>query len=299
VADAPATCAEVSRGFDEDPAGTASRQRAWLLIEQPGAWGPDALLESKLDAAVAQEIDRRRREAKVRVLLIRRGPGADDSGERRWVFVRSTPSDSVLGGGFFGDDDELVELDLGGMARGEVGLPTGMQGPLFAVCTHGRHDRCCADFGRPVVRALRTAGVDVWECSHIGGDRFAANLVAFPHGLYYARVTPATAVPLIQAYIGGRIVPDGFRGRASLPPPAQWAEIDLRRSLDLWDVDAVTYLGSRKDGAEVSVIFAIPDGSEHEVCVRVGQDDEPRLLSCRGNEGPVRSITPVSIRPVR
>ena len=27
----------------------------------------------------------------------------------------------------------------------------------------------------------------VWECSHIGGDRFAATMLLFPHGINYGR----------------------------------------------------------------------------------------------------------------
>ena len=45
------TCSSCSLAYDEDPGGTASRQRSWLLIEQPGAWGRNALLESKLPRA--------------------------------------------------------------------------------------------------------------------------------------------------------------------------------------------------------------------------------------------------------
>ncbi|HEY5696257.1 MAG TPA: hypothetical protein VIT01_02020, partial [Acidimicrobiales bacterium] len=84
------TCSSYSVGYDEDPGGTASRHRGWLLIEQPGAWGRNALLESKLPAEVAEAIDERRRDAGVRVLLIRRGPGPSSSDRRRWAFARTT-----------------------------------------------------------------------------------------------------------------------------------------------------------------------------------------------------------------
>ena len=292
------TCSSCSLGFDEDPGGTASRQRCWLLVEQPGAWGRNALLESKLPAEVATEIDRRRQEPAVRVLLIRRGPGAEVPERRRWVFVRATATDPAMGGGWFSDPAELLDLDLHGMASGEVPLSDAGPEPLVAVCTHGRHDRCCADNGRPVARRLRQAGVDVWECSHVGGDRFAANVVSFPHGLFHGRVTPASALPLVHAYADGRIHPAGFRGRAAWPPAVQQAEILLRRELGDWGVEALTLTSHEHDGPRHVVGFTV-GGTDHEVLVDVGVDPRERLLAC-SNSGPghPRVITEVSIRPV-
>lgn len=292
------TCSSCSLAFDEDPGGTASRQRCWLLIEQPGAWGRNALLESKLPTEVSAELDRRCQEAGVRVLLIRRGPGTEVPDQRRWVFARATVTDPVMGGGWFSDPAELLALDLHGMASGAVPVPDAGAGPLVAVCTHGRHDRCCADNGRPVARHLRQAGVDAWECSHVGGDRFAANVVSFPHGLFHGRVTPATALPLVHAYDDGRIHPAGFRGRAAWPPAVQQAEILLRHELGEWGVDALVLTSHDHDGARHTVRFTV-GGTEHEVVVDVGVADEPRLLAC-SNPGPGRPrvITEVSIRPL-
>lgn len=289
------TCSSYSVGYDEDPGGTASRHRGWLLIEQPGAWGRNALLESKLPAEVAEAIDERRREPGVRVLLIRRGPGPSTS-NRRWAFARTTATDPVLGGGWVSDPAELLDLDLAGMASGEVAVPNAGAGPLIAVCTHGRHDRCCADNGRPVARRLRKAGVDVWECSHVGGDRFAANVVSFPHGLYHGRVTPATALALVHAYAEGRIHPAGFRGRAAWSPAAQQAEILLRHELDDWGVEALELVGHDHDGDRHSVRFSV-GGDVHEVVVDVSIADHERLLACQNPAlGRPRVITPVSIR---
>ena len=102
-------------------------------------------------------------------------------------------------------------------------------GPLYLVCTHGRHDRCCALRGRPVAQALgRVEPERTWECTHIGGDRFAANVVVLPYGLYYGGVTPATAADLVAATERGEVVPDLLRGRSSSPVAVQTAEHHAR-----------------------------------------------------------------------
>ena len=63
----------------------------------------------------------------------------------------------------------------------------------------------------------------VWECSHVGGDRFAANVVAMPHGVYYGRVEPARVADLVAAHERAEALPDLVRGRSTAVPAAQAA----------------------------------------------------------------------------
>ena len=95
------------------------------------------------------------------------------------------------------DVRDVAALDLDALGHGRsVGLAP-VDTALFAVCTHGRRDPCCAERGRPLAAALSQAFPDqTWESTHIGGDRFAGNLIAFPHGFYFGRVDPAPGVAI-------------------------------------------------------------------------------------------------------
>ena len=202
-------CATESLARDEPQIGTASRVRRWLIVEQPGAWGRDALTESHLPPDVGKRLADHARSHRVRVLLARRpgdmrGDGtrrvflAHTGAERRWMERLDLPAD---------EPERLVDLELGPLAFPD---PPGIGAPcpngVMLVCTNGRHDPCCADKGRPVVRALAAAGVaDVWESSHVGGDRFAANVVSLPDGVYYGRVEPDEAADLVATHRTGTI----------------------------------------------------------------------------------------------
>jgi hypothetical protein len=63
-----------------------------------------------------------------------------------------------------------------------------------------------------------------WECSHIGGDRFAANVVVLPHSLFYGHVAAPRAVELAKLYDEGLAVPDLLRGSGAFTPPVQAAQ---------------------------------------------------------------------------
>ena len=79
--------------------------------------------------------------------------------------------------------------------------------------------------GRPVAAALAAAHPDrTWECSHVGGDRFAANVVVLPHALFYGHVPAARAVELVKQYDEGTVVPDLLRGSGAFIPAVQAAQ---------------------------------------------------------------------------
>ena len=120
-----------------------------------------------------------------------------------------------------GDIHEVHDLDVEALGAGRSPGLTPHPDPVFAVCTHGRHDTCCAERGRPVAAALAAAHPDLtWEVSHIGGDRFAANALVLPHGLYYGRLDEASVLDWRTRTWHGRLSLDHLRGRSGLGTPA-------------------------------------------------------------------------------
>jgi hypothetical protein len=227
----PGLCSMQARARGDSPVATASPAQRWVLIEQPGPWGREALLQSRFDATVATVLARRSRAENVRLLLVRRpGDRLADSG-RRWAYADSRPGREGLWWSVRSSDADLVDAPW----DGTVGEPA--RGPIYLVCTHGSHDACCALRGRPLARTLPAPGpADVWECSHLGGDRFAANLLVLPHGFYYAQV-PGDGAEVVTAHEHGRVALPWLRGRAGLPPAAQAAQHDARERLGLLGVD--------------------------------------------------------------
>jgi hypothetical protein len=165
------------------------------------------------------------------------------------------------------DPVELLTLGLSVLgAEAHPGVGEAVADPLHLVCTNGRHDPCCADLGRPVVRALRDAGVDVWECSHIGGDRFAANVVCLASGVYFGRVPPDEAARIVADHDAGTVDLDHYRGRSHLAPLVQAAEVLARRELGERRLDALGFRSWEHD-ADGAVVRLGLDGATAEVGV--------------------------------
>jgi hypothetical protein len=300
-------CATLSRALEEPQFGTASRVRGWVLLEQPGPWGREAVLESQLDRDLARALHRAAEAARVRLLLIRRsgrrrgpgdrlgGPPADrGAGKSTTCFLAHTSRrDRWLERRRLDDPAELLELDMAKVTAGErpgFGDPVGE--PVYLVCTNGRHDRCCATYGRPLALALAERHGDlVWESSHVGGDRFAGNLVCLPSGHYFGRGGPAEADRVLGLHHKGLIDLDHYRGCCIDPPTVQAAEWFARRATGLLGIDDLDLLGRERLEAGVEAVrFRLAGGGTLRVLLHAGRVDDPRPLTCHSTrpESPLR-----------
>lgn len=264
-------CSDESAARDEPLHGTASTVRRWIAVEQSGPWGPNALRESRLGPDASDALRALGRAAGARVLLIRRHGRYEQSGHQ--VRVAFTGRDRRwLEALHFESTDALLAHDFGALRRGRsVGGERLDHVELF-VCTHGKHDPCCARKGRAIAEALDSERRDrTWETSHIGGDRFAGNLLALPFGIYYGRVEPAQALRLAKRLDEGLLDLSHYRGRSSYPFAAQAAEWLVRQKLSLHAFGALTLEdhAENTDAADaVSVsTFRLSDGSRVQATV--------------------------------
>jgi hypothetical protein len=294
---APDRCSVQALVRGDSPVATAPPARRWLLVEQPGPWGRDALLESRFDRHVASRLATRARELGMRIQMVRRpGERLSDSG-MRWAVADTTPGVETVRWSTRTSDDELLQLPWDGSV-GEVStLPT------YLVCTHGAHDACCAVRGRPLARALPLSGapVDVWETSHLGGDRFAANVVVLPWGYVYGQV-PQDGAGLLAAHAAGEVALPWLRGRAGLVPAAQAAQHHAREELGLLGVTDLPPRGVRTLEAVVGgperfeVTLAGPDGDVVVIVESRLSDAAQRLTCAAARPGRWRTWHPLSLQ---
>ena len=200
--------------------------------------------------------------AAIRVLAIRR-PGRTPPAHRaEWALIDCRSGREAARWGSYESDAELLELPLDGSA----GEPT--QQLAYLVCTHSKHDTCCALRGRNVAMALHEVRPGlVWECSHVGGERFAANVLVLPTGLLYGRVLPFAAAEFVAAAEAGEVVGALLRGRIGLPPAAQAALAFAYEHLAVRQVDAVRLVHAQRvpDGQAI-VRLSGPHGLHRRHC---------------------------------
>jgi hypothetical protein len=231
-------------GTESSAASAPEASRAWLLIEHPGPWphqAAEAVLPAPLAAlvcaadALGVRVQMIRRPGRGRIGPVRSIYAGWTEGSQPWLRHAEWSSDASVAGR---RPDPVAALDLEKLAAGSApGFGSVAGEPVFLVCTHAQRSACCARWGGPLAQALaaRYPG-QVFQTTHVGGHRFAANLVILPHGLYYGPVGLDGAVAAIGAYQRGTVEPARYRGRAGQPKATQQAEHALlaeRGSLDV------------------------------------------------------------------
>jgi hypothetical protein len=273
-------CAELSLANAEPLAATASRVENWILVEYRGLWNRELLSGSVLSDALKEHLLAQLAALpRSRLLFVRRPDRRDHP--RYAVYFGSTPE---RGGRFhtleLDAHDDLVELDLAACLAGSASAGAPVDHPLLVVCTHGKRDRCCAKFGRPLYDELcAQAERDwVWQSTHVGGDRFAGNLVSLPAGLYFGRVERSDVWSLLDELLAGRIAMERYRGRSCYTFPEQAAEREVRELTGLKGIDDLRLLASERDGEGWRVRYRA-GAAEYDLDV-AAELGEPTYLTC-------------------
>lgn len=292
-------CAGASLLRDDPLPGTASTVRAFLLVEHTGAWGADALRDARLPDGLGPALTRAAAAARVRPLLVRRPDRRTHHDGLRVFAAWAHPSRPWLETTVVPDPHALLDLDLAALGAGRSPGLTPYDGTLLCVCTHGRHDACCAERGRPVAAALaRAHPEETWEVSHIGGDRFAGNALVLPQGLYYGRLDAVSALAVARGHAAGELDLEHLRGRSGFAMPVQAAELALRRQLGETRDAAVRLVSRTLEGDLTVAVFTVAS-VEWEVTVRTTLGDDPVQLTCRAvrdNPVPRHDVTGIRRR---
>lgn len=251
-------CSEVAWQQDAEPAGTAVHVDVWLLLEYPRAWRAKALEDNELSNEATRRLAELEDEAmqkgvRLRTQFIKQAASSDrveptvflcdNRGKRPLLLRGRLASYATI------ETLKVKDLLAGRIPRGEA-----VSQGIYLVCTNGQRDLCCARFGLPLYETLRVElGQRVWQTTHVGGHRFAPNLVCLPSSYVYAFVQPEIAADLTANHDQGILDLRRLRGRSCYPPAAQAAEIFLRRERDLRNLadvhiaannGALTYYGA-------------------------------------------------------
>lgn len=265
--------------------GTAARARFWVGLEQPGPWGSKAATQSRLDPEVGAALEQWCLDNGGRLLLLRAPGGEDDPNKLvRRVFVMG----NLAGVPWMGTTTITGPASLPGLLVGaDVAHATERPAvferhpAILTICTNARRDQCCALGGLSLVRGIVDEHPDqVWECSHLGGHRFAPTALLWPTGQVLGRLDASAAAEGLRLAERDLVWGAGSihdRGRSHIEPACQAAEAYVRSLLAPQAAEAISSrLGERPD----EVIVRHVDAREWKLTVTKEAVPGDRLVSC-------------------
>ena len=265
-----AYCSDLSLASGEPMLGTATQVDVWLLLEYKPSWRAKAVEDNDLAPGTKNWIDRTVAavEAKggmARVQFVRR-PELDTPLTTLFVAEAGTLR-RFQGEGYA----EIQHLDIDAAQMDEV------HDPRYFVCTNGQRDLCCARYGLPVYAELRAlVGGRAWQTTHLGGHRFAPNVLTLPQGAIYGRVF-VEDIPEFTTTIENRALSRRhLRGRAAYPPQAQVAETLVDGNLASIDGGAVTF-----ETADGFATVNVERGTPYEVIASCGKTETEAVVPLR------------------
>ena len=268
-------CSSVSREIGEPLAGTAPVATCWLIIEQAGPWGRQSLLDSHMDKDLGRALTDLAESSGVRILLARHPdrsertmlPTPKEDSHLRNVWISHTsPGATRMRHGLMSDLTVLTTWDFAAISRGALpAFGESTTEPLTLICTQSGRDSCCAIHGRALLaevisRVEPAERPTWWECSHIGGHRFAPTALSLPGGTVFGRLTPANMLRIHSDAKQGLLPTASYRGRSAFPPPFQVAEIAVREAAAVRERDSLDVLRV-VDGRPVPVNLTADFGS--------------------------------------
>lgn len=215
--------------------GTATRVDVWLLLEWRPPWGAKAVEHNDLPDTTRAWLDSvlamfAESGAMARAQFIRQGgaAGAAHNSDGLTLFVAVAGELFRCQGESIQDMERLdLRAALAGEPKGAAALER-VDEPHYFVCTNGQRDVCCARYGLPTYARLRErVGERAWQTTHVGGHRFAPNVLALPQGVLYGRVFETEVEAFVDTVEEGALSLPHLRGRCAYPPEAQAAEAKL------------------------------------------------------------------------
>jgi hypothetical protein len=281
-------CSDLGRENGAALIGTATWGDVWFLLEHVGRWGYKAFGESNLHKEVKEYLSAiRQSEHRVRVQLVKQPASSERQGVYFFI-AQISELDPRLYEFQLNSYEDLLDLDLLTYAAGEAGDSAHLRPePLFLGCVNGKRDKCCARYGLAAQKSMvKVAGDDVWQSTHIGGHRYAPNLLFFPHGVNYGRATPEETKVLVQAYQMGEIVLHNYRGRVCYPAPVNAAEYFWRAETGQRKLPGLRLEELAESGLDRwRVRFtSMPDGDTHSLEVERRHSEHTTFVSCRGDK---------------
>ncbi len=275
-------CSVQSQQIAQEIIGTApGKTTAWLFLEYTGNWSARSVDHNTLPTEVNDWLNQQAAQlSPSRVVFIKKS--SEKPAVLNFYLALTGEKEQQLFHFPVDTYSQLFDLDLSQVATDPAAFSRYLsEETLYLVCTNSKRDQCCAKFGLPIFQAMnQMGGVSAWQCTHLGGHRYAPVVGVYPAGLYYRVMTPEDGAELVASVGRGEIRLHGFRGRNCYSEPVQAADYFLRQQTSAVQLNQYRVESAEQVADNWVVVFRdTADQTTHTITLQASST-EPLMTSC-------------------
>ena len=296
-------CSNYSLNINESPIGSASNFDKYLLIRVPTPWKSEITESEKFPKKIKSLLEKNPNLLETTKILGFNTENKYDDIDKTHIILFAKPKKSLENFSkfeFLSDQKNLEELILNLLNSNYENHPSKINqnnnSRDLLICTHGARDTCCASIGYPIYEKIlssqQSGKINAFQVSHIGGHRFAPNIIDMPDGRNWVKISKDSIDAFIERQNPMNSFKENYRGWTMLKNGFEQVAEREAFSIEGWDwinkniisiqtLETTSSLNSKL----VKIKYSNQDGTENKkIHVEVKKTEKLPVLKCTKNE---------------
>ena len=296
-------CSNYSININESPIGSASNFDKYLLIGVPTPWKSEITESEKFPKKIKSLLEKNSNLLETtKILGFNTEDRYDDINKTHIILFAKTKGnfEKFEKFEFLSDQKNLEKLILhllnSNYKNHSSKINQNNNSRDLLICIHGARDTCCASIGYPIYEKIlssqQSSKINVFQVSHIGGHRFAPNIIDMPDGRNWVKISKDSIDEFIdqkkpmnsfkENYRGWTILKNGFEQIAEREVFSieGWDWIN-KKIISIQTLETTNLLNSKL----IEIKYANSDGTKNKkIHVEVKKTKKLPVLKCTKNE---------------
>jgi len=274
------SCSQLSIESSEQLFATSPVVHYWYLLEFNEQWEEDAFNNSRLSKDIKKKITELTSHKPYSRLQLIKKTKRDRNNLKLFIAI-TKENQKELYSIDIADYEEILNLNPYNL----FDSANQQTQQIILVCTHNSYDKCCGKYGKEVYKylSIKEKDFDIWQTTHLGGHRFAANILMLPEGLYFGRVNSESFIHIKNEYSNNKIYLDSLRGKCYYKKEIQASEYYLRSKLEFYGLNNIKLVSSfnKNSNITVTVFENTLDQKQYTIVLEKNQRALENFASCK------------------
>jgi hypothetical protein len=267
-------CSISSSARNESLSATAPYVKNFLLIEYPRPWANNAVIDALIPEQVKNYLFGQIKNNVYQKILLIKKDNKPVSNFKIFA-INNTENSASVNKVIVEEYKDILDLNFNDLFNSSNSNES-----IYLVCTNGKKDKCCSKFGIPTYQKLSTLSENVWQCTHVGGDRFASNVIHLPYSHVYGHCNVDKVSALLKFSSENKIFGECYRGKSCYRKVEQAAEIFLRKFLNYYSFEGMTLIEDFENEHIINKVRFRVEEDVFDVSVEIKKSENNYYLTC-------------------